>query len=161
MKTVLNRLCNIIMTIIIVLGGAFIILNATGLVTVAIARGESMMPTIQDGQLFLVTKVDPAKIKREDIITARLKIGDETKLITKRVIGLPGQHIGVGYSNVFVDGQWYADDYLLEQGWNDFGIHDTELTLGPDEYYLMGDNRAESWAGVVKEDDILMKVILK
>ena len=161
MKTVLNRLCNIIMTIIIVLGGAYIILNATGVVSVARAKGESMMPTIQDGQLFLVTKVDPDKIEREDIVTARLETSDGVKLITKRVIGLPGQHIGVGYSNVFVDGQWYADDYLLEQGWNDFGIHDTELTLGPDEYYLMGDNRAESWSGVVKEDDILMKVFLK
>lgn len=161
MKRVLNKVCSVTMVAMIILGSAFIVLNMTGLVSVAKAKGKSMMPTIQDGQLFLVTRIDPDEIEREDIVTARLETGDGTKLITKRVIGLPGQHICVGYSNVFVDGKLYADDYLMQQGWNDFGKFDTSLTLGPDEFYLMGDNRAESWSGVVKEDDILMKVILK
>ncbi len=160
MRKILNKIWKIVMALLVALCVLLLVLKAFGVYVICV-KGDSMMPTIQDGQLFIATKIDPNKIEREDIITARLETSDGVKLITKRVIGLPGQHICVGYSNIFVDGKLYADDYLMKQGWNDFGEFDISLTLGPDEFYLMGDNRAESWSGVVKEDDILMKVILK
>lgn len=160
MREVRNRIWKIVMVFLIALCVLLVVLKLFG-VYVVFVKGDSMMPTIHDGQLFIATKIDPNEIEREDIITARLETGDGTKLITKRVIGLPGQHICVGYSNVFVDGKLYADDYLMKQGWNDFGEFDISLTLGPDEFYLMGDNREKSWSGVVKKDDILMRMILK
>lgn len=160
MKRVLNRIYRTIMPLLVVLCVLLVVLRLFG-ISVICVKGDSMMPTIQDGQLFIATKIDPNKIEREDIITARLETSDGVKLITKRVIGLPGQHICVGYSNIFVDGKLYADDYLMKQGWNDFGEFDISLTLGPDEFYLMGDNRENSWSGIVTREQITGRVIIR
>lgn len=160
MKRVLNRIYRTIMPLLVVLCVLLVVLRLFG-VYVIFVKGESMMPTIQDGQLFIATKIDPDDIRQGDIVAVRLETDNGTKLITKRVIGLPFQEVYIGYSTIWIDGDWISEPYLSHPGWNDFGEHDISLTLGPDEFYLMGDNRAESWSGVVKKDDILMKVILK
>lgn len=151
MKAIWNKIYRIIWIVVIVLGLAFIILWAFGIVTVARGHGDSMMPTLSDGELYLVAKVDPDRVRRGDIVSAQLEDGT---LITKRVIGLPGEHVSIGYSSVWIDHDWIAEPYLSHPGWNDFGEHDIELTLGADEFYLLGDNREESWNGIVKSKQI-------
>lgn len=158
MKKVLDRIWRVVMGLLIILCVLLIVMRLCG-VSVIFVRGTSMMPIMQDGQLFLATRVDPAKIERGDVVTARLETGDGTTLITKRVIGLPGEEICIGYSTIWADGDWVQEPYLEHPGWNDFGEHDIELTLGTDEFYLMGDNRAESWCGTIKSEQIIGKVV--
>lgn len=158
MKTLLNRIYRTAMISIIVSGLAFIILWAFGIVTVVQGHGSSMEPTLADGEMYLMTKVDPENIKRGDIIGAVLK--DNTR-VTKRVIGLPGEEICIGYSTIWADGDWIQEPYLEYPGWNDFGDYDVEITLGPDEFYIMGDNRAESQSFTVTSEQIIGKVIGK
>lgn len=160
MKNLLNRIWKIVMALLVVLCVLLLILRLFG-VSVILVKGESMMPTIQDGQVFIATKIDPNEIRRGDVVTAKLETSDGTTLITKRVIGLPGEEICIGFSTIWANGDWVQEPYLEWPGWNDFGEFDSSFTLGQNEFYLMGDNRAESWSGVVKEDDILMKVFLK
>lgn len=159
MKNLLSKIYRTAMISIIVSGFAFIILWMTGVVTVVRGHGPSMEPTLADGEVYLQVKTKPENIKRGDIIGAVLE--DGTK-VTKRVIGLPGEHICIGYSSIWVDSDWLSEPYLEYPGWNDFGEYDASFTLGPDEFYLMGDNRrGGTWCGVITSEQIIGKVVGK
>lgn len=161
MKKVLDRIWRVVMGLLVVLCVLLVVLRLFGL-SVIFVKGDSMMPTMQDGQLFLATRVDPAKIERGDIVTARLETGDGITLITKRVIGLPGEEICIGFSTIWANGDWVQEPYLEWPGWNDFGEYDASFTLGPDEFYLMGDNRrGGTWCGVITSEQIIGRVIGK
>lgn len=158
MKVIGSRIYRTITIVLIVLGLIFIILSSFGVVTVVKGHGTSMLPTLSDGEMYLMTNVDPEDIERGDIVGAVLE--DGTK-VTKRVIGLPGEHVSIGYSSIFIDHDWIAEPYLEYPGWNDFGEYDIEMTLGADEFYLMGDNRSQSWSGIVTKEQIIGRVIFK
>ena len=157
MKKVMSRIYRTIMIAIIVSGLFFILLSALGVVTVVKGHGNSMEPNLSDGEMYLMVKTRPEKIKRGDVIGAVLEDGTRA---TKRVIGLPGEHIIIGYSSIWIDHDWIEEDYLEYPGWNDFGTYDTELTLKKNEFYLMGDNRrGGTWCGIVTGEQILGRVI--
>lgn len=159
MENLLNRIYRTAMISIIVSGLIFALLVAFGIVTVVKGHGPSMEPTLADGEVYLQVKTKPENIKRGDIIGAVLE--DGTK-VTKRVIGLPGEHICIGYSIIWVDGDWLSEPYLEYPGWNDFGEYDASLTLGPNEFYLMGDNRrGGTWSGAIISEQIIGKVVGK
>ena len=162
MKKILNRIYRIITVLVIALGLTFIILWIFGIVTVVRGNGPSMEPTLKDGERYLMIKVDPENIKRGDIIGAELPDGTQ---VTKRVIGLPGESISIGYSSIWINGDWIEEPYLEHPGWNDFGKYDKEITLGPDEYFVIGDNREQSLDsrhfGTIKEEQIIGKVVGK
>ena len=155
MGNLLNKIWKIVMTLLVVLCVLLLVLKAFG-VYVIFVKGDSMTPTIQDGEMYLMTKVDLENIKRGDIIVATLPSG--TRVI-KRVIGLPGEEICIGYNTIWANGDWVREQYLEHPGWNDFGKHDANFTLGAGEFYLMGDNRMESWAGTIEGEQITGRVI--
>lgn len=155
MREALNRIWRVVMGLLIILCALLVVLRLFGLAVIFV-KGDSMTPTIQDGEMYLMTKVDLENIKRGDIIVATLPSG--TRVI-KRVIGLPGEEICIGYNTIWANGDWVREQYLEHPGWNDFGKHDANFTLGAGEFYLMGDNRAESWCGTIKTEQILGKVI--
>jgi signal peptidase I len=80
----------------------------------------------------------------------------------KRIIGLPGETISQRNGIVFVNGSELAEPYLEEgrRGGPDFG----PVTLGDDEYWMMGDNRGLScdsrrW-GPVERSELIGPVFL-
>lgn len=111
-----------------------------------------MSPTLHDNALTVNEKVsEDTKINRGDIVTCQY--GKIT--IIKRVIGLPGEWVYIENGKVWVDG-YPVDEYAAED-WADGQTYD--VTLGDDEYFLMGDNRNHSIDsrkfGPVKRSDIL------
>ena len=159
MRKILNRMYRVAMISIIVSGLVFIALWAFGIVTVVRGHGNSMEPTLKDGEMYFQVKTKPEKIKRGDIIGAVLEDGTR---VTKRVIALPGEKILIGYSSIWVDHDWIQEPYLEYPGWNDFGDYDIELTLKENQFYLMGDNRrGGTWCGVVTSEQIIGKVVGK
>lgn len=119
----------------------------------------------RDGLSLLPTR----PIRRGDVVIFRPPINDREDYI-KRVIGLPGERIGLTYSperngvRVHVDGKPLPENYRLSH----FGeVHEepgaqwtvtftgeppeprngwlaTEHVLGPGQYFVMGDNRNNS-----------------
>lgn len=117
-------------------------------------KGESMLPNYKDGELLLVEKVSYKiyKPSRGDVIV--FKAPGQTKVdYIKRVIGLPGETVKVEDGKIYINGKRLNENYEKQET-----AGDEELTLGPDEYFVMGDNRGGSSDsrvfGPIKRDTI-------
>jgi signal peptidase I len=116
--------------------------------------GHSMAPTFREGRPCLIYRwaYRDAPPVRGDVVLLR-KSGTLARIL-KRVIGLPGERVMIVRGRVLVNGVLLAESYA--QGRR---IRTPEVTLQPDEYFAVGDNRDISEAGVVKREEILGKVI--
>lgn len=127
-------------------------------------QGTSMMPSIEDGSMALVaTKFN---LDRFDIVV--LKEDDVngvpgTKLLIKRVIGLPGETVTIRANSITTE----AGDFpLMEEMYprDDYSaIWEYTLVLGDDEVFVGGDNRPSSLdsrsIGPVKIADIVSEYL--
>lgn len=107
----------------------------------AVVVGDSMVPTYQDGDTVWVCKL--MKPDRGDKVVVLEE--DEQKDIIKRVIALPGETIQIIDGSVYINGEYYPEDYINNHDTNySAGIAEEPITLGEDEYFVMGDNRVVS-----------------
>ncbi len=99
--------------------------------------GESMLPALRPGEFLLVRRGLPAPAEGQ---IAYLHTSDGRPLL-KRIVGLPGESLRVG-SHVEVNGSALIEEYAAgTSAPADFrGVN----RLGPDEYFVLGDNRAAS-----------------
>ena len=130
--------------------------------------GSSMEPTLQDGDSLLVDKISYrfADPKRYDIVIFPYKYGDRQYFI-KRVIGLPGETIRIdAEGNIYIDGMILKETYGAEII-QDPGRAVSEVTLGTNEYFVMGDNRNHSMdsrdasVGNINKKDILGRALIR
>ncbi|MGE0542493.1 MAG: signal peptidase I [Dehalococcoidia bacterium] len=126
-------------------------------------RGPSMLPTYHTGQRLFVTRYlfdDPS---RGDVIVFHPSSSADDDYI-KRVIGVPGDHVLVRGGTVYVNGEAVNETHIAEGTQTLCAGRWCDVVLGPDEYYVMGDNRANSsdsrlW-GPVDEGQIVGKAWL-
>ncbi len=131
-------------------------------------EGSSMAATIEPGQYVAVNKLHKFKVdmarfsalipfwdashqgevypfqqdgpQRGDIIVFNFPL-DPDRTFIKRVIGLPGEQVSIIRGVTHINGQRLNEPYLnsrLQRETLEFG------TLGPNEYFVMGDNRPHS-----------------
>ena len=109
--------------------------------------GHSMEPTLSDGDNLIVDKLsyrfrDP---ERYDIIVFPYQHAENTYYI-KRIIGLPGETVYIDEDGViYINDEPLEEDYgkeVIEE--NHRGLAAEPVTLGADEYFVMGDNRNNS-----------------
>jgi signal peptidase I len=114
-----------------------------------IVRGDSMSPTVVDGDYVFVNKLAYAFGRtpaREDIIVAYPR--ELKQKILKRVIGLPGELFAVEQGHVTLrsergeTGTVLAEAYL--DGLSTPMVGRTRIYLDPEEYFALGDNRTVS-----------------
>ena len=127
-----------------------------------LVNGSSMEDTLSDGDNLLVDKMsyrfhDP---ERFDVIVFKYTHKDNTYYV-KRVIGLPGETVQIDNSgNIYVDGKLLEEHYGFET-MEDPGIAASPITLGPDEFFVLGDNRNNSAdSRVVEVGNIDRKIIV-
>lgn len=113
--------------------------------------GPSMNPTFtgrdddigQTGdKLVYVSFMD--KYDNGDVVVVNSAALDE--VIIKRVIAKPGQTIDIDFESgaVTVDGTMLNENYIADYTYLDLGKLSYPITLGEDEYFIMGDNRNHS-----------------
>lgn len=98
-------------------------------------NGDSMDPTLKDGDLMILNKLSYklGKIHRFDLVV--IDKGDT--YIIKRVIGLPGEKIKYKNNKLFVNDLQIEETFLGEgKVTNDF-----ETEVKDNCYFVMGDNR--------------------
>ena len=82
------------------------------------------------------------KLRRGDLAVFE-RPGGGGGTYVKRVVGLPGEDLRVAGGRVYLDGDLLGENYI--QGASEAeGAGDREWFNGADEYFLMGDNRADS-----------------
>ena len=105
-------------------------------------EGISMCPTYEDKQ-YVLQEEYPNEIYRYDVIKFLAPGDDENNLYIKRVYGLPGEKIQIKENNIYVNGKVLNDPYFNGEIKN-YGYANEEITLGENEYFVLGDNRNES-----------------
>ncbi|MBQ8596692.1 MAG: signal peptidase I [Lachnospiraceae bacterium] len=126
--------------------------------------GVSMEPELYNGQEVLVDRFSYKLLspKRGDIVAFLPNGNKNSHYYLKRVVGLPGETVQIIGGYVYVDGVLLEEDESYDKI-ADPGIAETQITLGTDEYFVLGDNRNNSEdsrsgnIGAVKKDNITGK----
>lgn len=133
-------------------------------------EGASMEATLSDGDNLIVDKItyrfkDP---QRFDIIVFPFQYKEDTYYI-KRIIGLPGETVQIDeQGNIYINGEILTESYgreIIKP--ENIGIASEPITLGEDEYFVMGDNRNNSSdsrteiVGNIHRDDIIGRAWLR
>lgn len=121
-------------------------------------QGVSMHPSFENAELLLTEKVSYrfSPPDRGDIIVFEAPIERKADFI-KRIIGIPGDTVKIAESNVYINGVKLDENYIMgtTEG-------DKDVTLGENEYYVLGDNRMASSDsrvfGAIKRNTIRGKV---
>lgn len=133
-----------------------------------VVNGESMENTLYTGESLLVEKVsyhfhDP---ERYDIIVFYPKGKDEDEYYVKRIYGLPGETVQIIDNQIYINNEVIKDEYAKNE-MDDPGIAQDPVTLGDDEYFVLGDNRKvsldsrDSDLGPIHKKNIAGHVVLR
>lgn len=109
-----------------------------------IMQESSMEPNIQTGQSLLMNKVTYRfkEPKRGDVIAFKKDGKEHSSIHIKRVIGLPGEKIQIKDGEVYIDGKRYKEKNFPKI--TNPGLAEQQITLGKNEYFVLGDNRNNS-----------------
>jgi signal peptidase I len=169
----------------VVFGFLFLSIRAF-LVQPFLVEGPSMLPTFQSGNYLLVDKFSYQFLKnpeRGDVVvfdipdpkhsfhTCLLPLFgscyfETNRYLIKRIIGLPGEKVTILGGVVTIYNQENLNGLILDEKEIEFKSEmSDERTLGENEYYVMGDNRANSsdsrfW-GPLPLENIVGKPILR
>ncbi|MDD2534782.1 MAG: signal peptidase I [Eubacteriales bacterium] len=133
--------------------------------------GDSMTPTLNENDQVIVEKISKfwGGIQYGDVVTIRtrdLPQHEDGPNIIKRVIGMPGDTIELKNGGVYRNGEYLLEAYLpsdllTESRSSEFA----QVTLGLDEYYVMGDNRTVSLdsrsIGPIPIDHMIGEVLIR
>lgn len=118
-----------------------VFLLRTFIFSASIVEGESMSPTLEDGDRIIFNKFvyligEP---QRADIIIIQRPL----KNYVKRVIALPGEVIEIKNHILYINGEKYEQPFITEDAILRTGNFDP-IKVPEDSYFVMGDNRAVS-----------------
>ncbi len=131
--------------------------------------GSSMVPTFQDQNYLIVDEISYRfeEPKRGDVVIFHPPGQDKSIYYIKRVIGLPGETIKINGSTVTIVNADHKDGFVLDEPYikNKSTSDNMEKTLGPTDYFVMGDNRpwssdSRAW-GTLPRKNIVGRAFLR
>ena len=152
--------------ILVVMALMLLVIKYVGQRTVV--TGISMEKTLQDQDSLIVNKISYRfhEPERFDIIVFPFAHEKDTYYI-KRVIGLPGETVRIDFDgNIFINDEPLSENFGTEKI-TDPGVAVNPITIGKDEYFVLGDNRNHSSdsrtiaVGLIKREKIIGKAIFR
>jgi signal peptidase I len=133
-----------------------------------IVDGSSMANTLLDGEHLYVEKLSYRfdALDRFDIIVFYPYGRENEEYYVKRIIGLPGETVQIIDSDIYINGEILEEHYGKDPI-ADPGRAEEPITLGEDEFFVMGDNRSISKdsrtdeVGNVKKENIGGRAIFR
>ena len=153
-----NRLIQAFFTVLICLLALFVSKYYYQLMLI---QGESMEPTFHNFQFVIIDKTVKNQALEPGDIIAFESIGLDTVLV-KRIAATPGQTVQIIDKTLYINGKptEIYDTGIFEYA----GLLESEITLGEDEYIVIGDNVSESKdsryeeVGIVDGDSIIGRI---
>lgn len=111
-----------------------------------VVSGDSMVPTFEDNDYLIIDEISYiiGEPKRGDVVIFRFP-QDPDRFFIKRVIGLPNETVEIKNNQVIVYNNDYPEGFILQE---DHIVVPTEgssqMIVGDNEYFVMGDNRVAS-----------------
>lgn len=103
--------------------------------------GQSMEPNLHSTQRVVVEKITYRFVhgpRRGDVVV--IDAPDQSEMLIKRVVGLPGETIELRDGQVYIDGEPLTEPWAVNPGGGNYG----PLTIPPLHVFVMGDNRGAS-----------------
>ncbi len=106
-------------------------------------EGTSMLPVLEDQDRLFINKIAyrMGSIEHGDVVVF-LYPHDHSKSYIKRVIAGPGDQLRIEQGKVFVNGIALKEGYVPVRYRDDRS--ESEMTVPPHEYFVMGDHRSIS-----------------
>lgn len=128
--------------------------------------GVSMEPTLMEGQVVIVNKIEYylKSPKRNDVIVYKQSNREHSYYEIKRVIGLPGETVKIKNGIIYINDEALKEKVKTETIEN-AGLAEEGIKLDDNEYFVLGDNRNDSEdsrfasVGNVLRNEILGKAV--
>lgn len=139
----LKEIFSWIIEIAIVLMMAFVLVYFIGMRTSVV--GQSMSETLENGDQILVNRFMYKVIgpKANDVIVFLPNGNEKSHYYVKRVIGVPGDTVQIKDGRIYVNRTEFTEKVDVASI-EDAGLAADAVTLGDDEYFVLGDNRNNS-----------------
>jgi signal peptidase I len=135
-----------------------------------IVDGESSSPNFHTGHYLIIDELsyrfkEPA---RGDVIVLRYPL-QPSRFFLKRIIGLPGDRVAISDGKIHIYNAANPAGYVLDEPYEKQVTFPAgpykDVTLAPEQYFVMGDNRSGSddsrmW-GILPRNDIVGHVVLR
>ncbi len=123
-----------------------------------------MEPNFHDYQYLIIDELTYRfqEPERGQVVVMR-DPADHNKYFIKRIVGLPGDTVLIQNGDVYLNGDQLDETTYLDSSVETFASNgNDEVTLGSDEYFVMGDNRPASYDsrrfGAVKQSEFVGRV---
>lgn len=128
--------------------------------------GVSMEPTLMEGQVVIVNKIEYylKSPRRNDVIVYKQSNREHSYYEIKRVIGLPGETVKIKKGIIYINDEALKEKVKTETIEN-AGLAEEGIKLDDNEYFVLGDNRNDSEdsrfasVGNVLKNEILGKAV--
>lgn len=135
-----------------------------------IVKGQSMLPTLNQNDYLIIDQITYRfrEPRRYDIVVFKYP-KNPSQYYVKRIIGLPGERVVIKEAKVYIYNSIFPEGFLLDEdkylSIKNSPIDNIDLTLDRDEYFVMGDNRLQSYDsrywGPVKFKYLVGRVLLR
>lgn len=140
------------------------------LATPFMVKGASMEPNFDDYQYLIIDEISYRfhEPQRGEVIVLQDPYKEHSHFI-KRIIGLPNEKIEIKEGKVFIYNEEHPEGKALDEPYLKAGTEirsaNKKWELGPDEYFVLGDNRGVSldsrYFGPITRDKITGRVWLR
>ena len=165
MRKFLSSFLEILEVVIISVVAVFLV--RTYIVQPFLVWGSSMAPNFSTGDYILIDELSLyfRNPQRGEVVVLRFPQNPSTYFI-KRIIGLPGERVLIKDNKITIFNSQHPNGFVLEEKYLSPNVitevrqeKSKEFVLGPDEYFVLGDNRQFSYDsrdwGVLKRKDIV------
>ena len=163
-KKIIKEIIIWIVLIVLTLISSYFITNNVFVKTEV--SGVSMEPTLKEGQVVIVNKLEYylKKPKRNDVIVYKQTNKEHSYFELKRLIGLPGETVKIKNGVIYINDEVLKEKVKVDIIQNS-GLAEEGVKLDDNEYFVLGDNRNDSEdsrfasVGNVLKNEILGKAV--
>lgn len=117
----------------------------TCIFNVTYVKGDSMNPTLEEGDRIVLKKyeaiLNTEEYNKEDIVVFKSPIEGDKRSFIKRIIGIPGDIINISDGRLYVNDEYVKEAYIEENSFTESLIYGENYKVLEDEVYVIGDNR--------------------